>query len=292
MSMILDTQSSTTMRAPLRIDRLTAHRLDRPVSLEALIPRNGTGAFVLFHAIRGTMALERGEWVQRLVAGELIALDTAALCRARVRIDGEGIALVVPRECMGGRDFRLDRAMNVVVTTTSGTPSLVAQILKGVSRQILRGDGSGFDAVAAHILGLVELALRHAAPGDHDGSSPSRHVTRAKSYIDEHLADIDLSPERIARAANVSIRTLHRSFEAEGITIGQWIRTQRLERCRRDLIDPELADVPVGAIGARWGIWDAAHFSRAFKQWLGASPSAYRADRAAQARAVRARVPA
>ncbi|WP_082593086.1 helix-turn-helix domain-containing protein [Phycicoccus sp. Soil803] len=32
----------------------------------------------------------------------------------------------------------------------------------------------------------------------------------------------------------------------------------------------------MGAIAARWGFWDAAHFSRAFKAEYGCSPRAYR----------------
>jgi len=31
---------------------------------------------------------------------------------------------------------------------------------------------------------------------------------------------------------------LHKLFEAEGTSVCQWIRTSRLERCRRDLLDP------------------------------------------------------
>ena len=56
-----------------------------------------------------------------------------------------------------------------------------------------------------------------------------------------------------------------------------WIRTRRLEQCRRDVLDPVLADRPVAGIAARWGFVDAAHFSRAFKTAYGVSPSEYRA---------------
>ena len=32
----------------------------------------------------------------------------------------------------------------------------------------------------------------------------------------------------------------------------------------------------MSGIGARWGLWDAAHFSRLFKATYGISPRAYR----------------
>ncbi len=57
------------------------------------------------------------------------------------------------------------------------------------------------------------------------------------------------------------------------MTVSTWIRTRRLEQCRRDLLDPMLADRPVAAIAARWGFVDAAHFSRAFKTAFGVSPA-------------------
>lgn len=55
-----------------------------------------------------------------------------------------------------------------------------------------------------------------------------------------------------------------------------WIRQRRLERCRRDLLDPALADLPVSAVAARWGLMNAAHFSRAFRAAYGLPPTEYR----------------
>jgi AraC-like DNA-binding protein len=41
---------------------------------------------------------------------------------------------------------------------------------------------------------------------------------------------------------------------------------------RQDLLDPDLRDRPVSAVGARWGFHDAAAFSRAFRASYGVSP--------------------
>jgi AraC-like DNA-binding protein len=58
--------------------------------------------------------------------------------------------------------------------------------------------------------------------------------------------------------------------------VADWIRSRRLERCRRDLLDPALATRTVEAIGERWGLTDAAHFSRVFRRRFGAPPAEYR----------------
>jgi transcriptional regulator GlxA family with amidase domain len=54
------------------------------------------------------------------------------------------------------------------------------------------------------------------------------------------------------------------------------IRHERLEAVRRDLEDPLLANRSVAAIAARWCFFDAAHFSRVFRQHYGYPPSAVR----------------
>jgi AraC-like DNA-binding protein len=58
--------------------------------------------------------------------------------------------------------------------------------------------------------------------------------------------------------------------------VAAWIRERRLERCRRDLLDPVLAERPVSAVAARWGLTDPAAFSRLFRAAYGVPPLEYR----------------
>jgi transcriptional regulator GlxA family with amidase domain len=55
------------------------------------------------------------------------------------------------------------------------------------------------------------------------------------------------------------------------------VRTLRLAGCRRDLADPALSHLSIGAVAARWGILDSAKFSRIFRAAHGLSPREYRA---------------
>ncbi|MFB6784621.1 helix-turn-helix domain-containing protein, partial [Streptomyces sp. NPDC056352] len=85
------------------------------------------------------------------------------------------------------------------------------------------------------------------------------------------------SPGAIAAAHNISLRSLHRLFQDQDLTVAGWIRARRLERCRRDLADPLLHSRPVRAIAACWGFTDpTTHFSRAFRAAYGMPPGDYR----------------
>lgn len=78
---------------------------------------------------------------------------------------------------------------------------------------------------------------------------------RLLAYVEERLADPGLSPEGIAAAHRISRRCPHKLLAAQGHTVSGWIREQRLDRCRRDLADPAMDHLPVGAIGGRCGLF-------------------------------------
>ncbi len=116
-----------------------------------------------------------------------------------------------------------------------------------------------------------ELGLRRGESDPH-----ALMLERLRGYIRDHLAAPDLAPAQIAAANYISTRYLHKLFREQGTTVSQWIRSLRLEHARRDLLDPAYRALPVAAIGARWGLYDAPHFSRIFKAAFGHSPSELR----------------
>jgi AraC-like DNA-binding protein len=101
-------------------------------------------------------------------------------------------------------------------------------------------------------------------------------LLRVKAFIEKNLDDPDLSPESIARAHAISTRYLHKIFQTQATSVARYVRQRRLEQCHRDLGDPRLQDRPVSAVAARWGLLDAAHFSKLFKSTYGESPREYR----------------
>lgn len=68
-----------------------------------------------------------------------------------------------------------------------------------------------------------------------------------------HLADRDLTPASVARAHHISVRYLYAILARAGIGFGDWVRTQRLDACRRELsrVPPSSETIP--ALAHRWG---------------------------------------
>jgi AraC-like DNA-binding protein len=99
---------------------------------------------------------------------------------------------------------------------------------------------------------------------------------RVLDYIRAHLADHDLGAARIAGAHHISVRHLYAVLARAGIGLGDWIREQRLEQCRKDLGRPDARATPIFSVARHWGFVNASHFSRAFKDTYGMSPREWR----------------
>jgi AraC-like DNA-binding protein len=123
----------------------------------------------------------------------------------------------------------------------------------------------------------VALAGRLDRGGELSPDIPQRALlVRIRAFIEDQLADSDLTPSAVATAHHVSLRYLYKLFEGEQKGVAGLIKERRLERCRRDLLDPSLQHMPVRAIAARWGMPNAAHFSHAFRAAYGVPPVEYR----------------
>ena len=126
-------------------------------------------------------------------------------------------------------------------------------------------------------LGLAMRARLDDSPIRRDRGASARHFARASLYIIDHLRDSTLSVERIAHATGISPGHLHEVFRrVTGGTIGDFVRVQRLERCRRDLADQSLRHQSITFIAHRWGFSEASSLSRAFRAAYQTSPRRFR----------------
>ncbi|MBX6751884.1 MAG: AraC family transcriptional regulator [Micromonosporaceae bacterium] len=165
------------------------------------------------------------------------------------------------------------------IPATHGLGAVLARVLTDLAEHGGTHPPAVTAALTATALDLLAAAARLATGSRAALPEDSRTRIRRfqiQDYIRHRLADPTLTPASVANACGVSVRQLQRVFQAEGTTPAAWIRRRRLERCRRDLVDPALASRPVVMIGARWGYPDPATFNRAFRREFGLPPGEYR----------------
>jgi AraC-like DNA-binding protein len=136
-------------------------------------------------------------------------------------------------------------------------------------------------ASAAESLGSATLELARAviATAGHDDLARNdvaneALLTRIEAYVQQHLADPALSPERIAQAHHISVRQLYKLWSAREPGLAEWIMRGRLEGARRDIA--RNGSIGIAAVARQWGFTDPTHFGRRFRAAYGMSPRDWR----------------
>ena len=255
--------------------RATSHVVERTPEL---IARSDRSYFKLSLMLAGTGLLIQDDREAVLQAGDLAVYDTDRPYSLVFDDDFRTMVVMFPKHLISLPSDMIGQLTAVRISGQGGLGGMVVPYLTQLAGNLNQLAGTTGARLAHSALDLVTTVFTRELGLDGVSADPHRAlVQRIRSYIDRNLASTDLGPATIASAHFISTRHLHGLFQEQGVTVSTWIRTRRLEQCRRDLLDPMLADRPVAAIAARWGFVDAAHFSRAFKSAFGISPSEYRA---------------
>ncbi|MZD07234.1 helix-turn-helix domain-containing protein [Streptomyces sp. SID5785] len=175
-----------------------------------------------------------------------------------------------------------DRLLRDTSTVALGSDHPVARLAYSYFAQLAGTEelhqGLAADAVARPSIELLRAVLTSQHGRDDLARQPLEATLdlRITQYVRAHLADPDLSAARIAAAHGISVRHLYAVLARAGIGLGDWIRTERLAACRRDLAGPNGRLRTIAATGRAWGFVNAAHFSKVFKRAYGISPRDWR----------------
>jgi AraC-like DNA-binding protein len=107
-------------------------------------------------------------------------------------------------------------------------------------------------------------------------SSEATLQLRILEYARAHLPEPELNAAQIATAHHISVRHLYNVLARADISLGDWIRTRRLEECRDELSWPASRYVTISSIAHRWGFTDPSSFGRLFRAAYGLSPREWR----------------
>lgn len=125
---------------------------------------------------------------------------------------------------------------------------------------------------------LLSMTVRQAYPelfGTTD-IIKNTQLLRLKSYIRKNLSNPNLSPSVIAQANGISSRYMRKIFSEEETTCSKQISNLRIGMIAEELKDRHNSHTSISQIAFKWGFNNVSHFSRAFKDSTGMSPSSYR----------------
>ncbi|WP_406831705.1 helix-turn-helix domain-containing protein [Pedococcus sp. KACC 23699] len=141
---------------------------------------------------------------------------------------------------------------------------------------------------SANALGQPSIELVRALITTHLDSTAlaqeslhSSLLLRVLEYARAHLHDPRLNAAEIAAEHHISVRHLYKVLAEGEVSLGDWIRTQRLEACRSDLRGAEWSHLTIASIARRHGFTDASTFGRLFRTAYGLSPREWREARTA-----------
>jgi AraC-like DNA-binding protein len=264
--------------APVHVSEVSAsqHIVERtPLLLE-----NGEPAYYKASLqVSGTGLLVQDGREALLQPGDLAIYDTGRPYSLLFENDMRMLVLMFPREHLGLPPTAIKELTAHRFSSDDGLGAIIIPFLQNVSQNLDRLGGLTGPRLVNSAIDLITTMFANELDFDADpGDSHQLLMQQIRRYIELNLGSPELGPAQIAAAHFISTRHLHGLFRQKGTTVSTWIREQRLEKCRRDLIDPLNAHLSVGAIAARWGFIEAAHFSRVFKAAYDAAPSELRAQ--------------
>ncbi|MFF4399522.1 helix-turn-helix domain-containing protein [Streptomyces sp. NPDC001480] len=237
-----------------------------------LIARDGREYLTLSIQQRGTAVKEQDGRESLMRPGDFSLSDSSRPFRKKLEEEFSFVAFHFPRQELHVRDDDLREMTATAFTGDTGSAALVATYFTRMAREAAGFDDTVRGRVATTGLDLLALLIDERRGRARAPQTAAATLVRVKDHIMRHLADPGLSPATIAAAHFMSVRRLHKLFELDGATVAGWIRTQRLERCRRDLLRPTAQEIGVAGIARRWGFVSPSHFSRAFRSAYGMSP--------------------
>ncbi|WP_432086351.1 helix-turn-helix domain-containing protein [Streptomyces sp. bgisy095] len=246
-----------------------------------LIRRSDPEHYQLALVTFGRQGIEQARNNVLLCPGDMVLYDSSRPFDAfagTTRDRAESLVFQFPKKLLSLPAHRAERLLATRLSASGGTGRLLSQFLTGLAEEHATMRPHDMVRLGSIGLDLVTAVLAEHLDGDEGRAGASRpHVLflRISGFIQEHLGR-PLTPAAIASAHRISLRYLQRIFQEQGTTVSDFIRQQRINRCRRDLADPALRNVPVHAIGARWGFPRPADFGHAFRKAVGMPPGRYR----------------
>ena len=221
---------------------------------------------------RGRMRGVIGDVPFEMAPGEIQIFDFSRSFHS-VTEDCNVVGVIIPHEAVGYEPGRHPAHWSLPVTSSVGR--FLADAFLALRKQMPDIRQHEATMLAQGFCGLLRgiLLEEHTEQSDHRQFLAARRL-EIRSYVERHLADADLSVERICREFGASRSSIYRDFAEVG-GVKHYITERRLDRIFYQLHCATPSRGLVSELARRWGFEDAGHFSRLFRQRFGVPPSAF-----------------
>jgi AraC-like DNA-binding protein len=252
------------------------HRVER--SRED-IARAPTDTYYLYCQGAGTAWFRQRDRELVAESGDLVVADPDIPFITSASGDFDFRIWRVPRRIL---DPLLRTSGSLMMTQLSGcrgVGALAAGYLATLAGEFDHIEPGTEDAVMHNAMRLVALAIGATPDLREIGREALRRVRfeRVRQHVEQHLAEPDLTPTRVAAALGMSVRQLHLLFEPEATSFARYVQRRRLEEIHARLTAPGSPARSITDLAFAWGFNDLSTFYRAFRNFYGAHPGEIRA---------------
>jgi len=180
--------------------------------------------------------------------------------------------LELPRDEFAQRFPRERIPVSASLNTAQGLGRIATEFCAALAAESANLEGAVRSGIGNQLMDLLAFALL-TSEGDMPAAEGSVRKARLRSvqqWIEAHIADPDLTLEKIASANGMSLRYLHVLFEACEMSVSEWIWNRRLQLAYDGLAKPDGRSIT--SIAFDYGFNSPTHFSTMFKRKYGVSP--------------------
>jgi AraC-like DNA-binding protein len=181
----------------------------------------------------------------------------------------------LPRQAF---DRRFDSGRPPLLThfnLSRGLGRIAAEFCATLAEEGAHVDEPSRERLGEQFMDILALALSgepDRQPADENSVRRAR-LRSVQAYIEANLGDPNLSLATIAKHNGVSLRYLHQLFRLMDMSVSEWLRLRRLQRCRDLLASPRNANQSITEIAYSMGFSSSSHFSNLFRAQFNVRPS-------------------
>lgn len=217
----------------------------------------------------------------RVAPRDYLLIDRASFFELAAEGPAPAWVLHMPAADLDGRLPTVSDHLGRRFETNKQMAQLVLELITSIARTFHRAPPPNPEALATEILSFVTLAIGSEDRGGVADVRNSRYRLRRRifDFIDNHLADVDLSPKRIANDNGISLSYLYSLFNDQNTTVGQFVQIKRLQRAYEMLVADPAGRITISEIAYQVGFKNTSHFSRSFSRHFDMTPKEARQGR-------------